>query len=46
MLSEQLGREVNAVVVTPEEWEAAESGFLTEVRRRPLVPVPLQDTGT
>ena len=46
MLSEQLGREVNAVIVTPEEWEAAESGFLEEVRRRPLVPVPLRDTST
>ena len=45
-LSELLGREVNAVVVTPEEWEAAESGFLTEVRRRPLVPVPLHETST
>lgn len=43
-LSELLGREVNAVVVSPAEWEAAESGFLTEVKRRPLVPVPLQDT--
>ena len=45
-LSELLGREVNAVVVTPEEWEAAESGFLTEVKRRPLVSVPLRDTST
>lgn len=45
LLSEQLGREVNAVVVTPEEWDAAESGFLTEIKRRPLVPVPLQETG-
>jgi predicted nucleotidyltransferase len=43
LLSERLGREVNAVVVTPEEWEAAESGFLTEVKRRPLVPVPLRE---
>lgn len=40
-LSERLGREVNAVVVAPEEWAAAESGFLQEVKRRPLVPVPL-----
>jgi predicted nucleotidyltransferase len=44
LLSERLGREVNAVVVTPEEWDAAESGFLTEVKRRPLVLVPLHDT--
>ncbi len=41
-LSEQLGREVNAVVVTGDEWDAAESGFLTEVKRRPLVRVPLR----
>lgn len=42
LLSERLGREVNAVVVKPEDWEAAESGFLQEVRRRPLVPIPLE----
>jgi predicted nucleotidyltransferase len=46
LLSERLGREVNAVVVTSEEWEAAESGFLTEVKRRPLVPVALRDMST
>jgi hypothetical protein len=43
LLSEKLGREVNTVVVPPEDWEAADSGFLTEVRRRPLVPVRLDD---
>lgn len=43
LLSERLGREVNAVVVTPEDWDAAGSGFLKEVRRRPVVSVPLDD---
>jgi predicted nucleotidyltransferase len=41
-LTERLGREVNIAVVTPEEWEEAASGFLKDVRARPLVPV-LQD---
>jgi DNA-binding transcriptional ArsR family regulator len=44
-LAEQLGREVNVTVVTPEEWEAAESGFLTEVRQSPLVHVQLRPSG-
>jgi hypothetical protein len=30
---------VNVVVVTQEEWEEAASGFLKDVRARPLVPV-------
>ena len=42
MLSELLGaRGQRWSSLTPEEWEAAESGFLQEVKRRPLVPVPL-----
>ena len=44
-LSDRLGRQVNVVVVSPEEWEASESGFLREVRRRPLVPLPLEGEG-
>lgn len=44
-LAEQLGREVNVTVVTPEGWEAAESGFLTEVRQSPLVHVRLRPSG-
>jgi len=40
-LSEVLGRELNTAVVTPEEWEAAESGFLKEVQRGPLVRLQL-----
>lgn len=44
-LTECLGREVNISISSPDEWNAAESGFLQEVRRRPLVPIPLQPNG-
>jgi len=37
----RLGREVNLHVVEPEDWEAADSGFLREVQSRPLVPIEL-----
>ena len=40
-LSELLGREVNVVVVSPEDWEASSSGFLQEVRQRPVVELEL-----
>lgn len=40
-LSDQLGREVNVVVVSSEEWEASESGFLRGIQSRPLVTLPL-----
>jgi predicted nucleotidyltransferase len=40
-LSELLGREVNVVVVSPEDWEASRSGFLQEVRQRPVVELEL-----
>lgn len=40
-LMELLGREVNVSIVTLEEWEAAASGFLKDVRSRPLVAVEL-----
>ena len=40
-LTERLGRDVNVTVVAPREWEAAESGFLQQVRQSPLVPVDL-----
>jgi DNA-binding transcriptional ArsR family regulator len=40
-LYSRLGREVNLHVVDPAEWDAAESGFLREVQRRPLVPIQL-----
>lgn len=38
-LPKVLGRPVNAVVVSREDWRAAPSGFLRQVRRGPLVPV-------
>jgi predicted nucleotidyltransferase len=37
--TELLGRDVNVRIVSPEDWETAESGFLGEVRRRPLVRI-------
>ena len=40
-LSELLGREVNVVVVSPDDWEASKSGFLQEVRQRPVVELEL-----
>jgi predicted nucleotidyltransferase len=40
----RLGREVNVTIVSPEAWEGAESGFLQQVRERPLVPVHLVDS--
>jgi predicted nucleotidyltransferase len=40
-LFSRLGREVNLHVVEPAAWDAAESGFLREVRSRPLVPIEL-----
>lgn len=39
--SQLLGREVNPVVVTREEWAESKSGFLRTVRRRPLLPLGL-----
>jgi len=38
-LQERLGREVNVTVVEPEAWDVAESGFVQQVRSRPLVPL-------
>ena len=35
--SEELGRDVNVSVLSPAEWNAADSGFLTGVRAGPLV---------
>jgi predicted nucleotidyltransferase len=42
-LSGVLGRDVNAVIVSPEDWRAAASGFLQDVRNGPLVPIRLSD---
>ena len=44
-LTDVLGREVNVSVVGPEEWEAAETGFLQDVQRSPLVPIRLDSDG-
>ena len=38
-LGETAGLPVNAVVVSPEEWELARSGFLREVKSRPMIPI-------
>lgn len=35
----RLRREVNPVVVTPQTWAEASSGFLRQLRARPLVPI-------
>jgi DNA-binding transcriptional ArsR family regulator len=35
----ELGREVNPTVVSASEWRTGRSGFLTELRRDPLVPI-------
>jgi predicted nucleotidyltransferase len=44
-LTERLGRQVNISITSAEEWDAAESGFLQEVRQRPLVPIDLRSNG-
>ena len=41
-LTDQLKREVNVTMVTPEEWRAAKSGFLKQVQKSPLVRVQLR----
>ncbi|WP_449064050.1 hypothetical protein [Planomonospora algeriensis] len=38
----RLGREVNTVVVSASRWRTSDDGFLTELRSRPRVPVPLR----
>lgn len=37
-----LGRDVNPVIVTPDEWRRAESGFLRTLKERALVPLSLE----
>lgn len=44
-LTERLGREVHISITSRDEWDEAESGFLQEVRRRPLVPIDLRSNG-
>lgn len=36
----RLGREVNTVVVSADRWNAGDDPFLTEVRGRPMAPLP------
>jgi len=42
-LSDRLGRQVNVIVVAPEEWEAGASGFLQHVKAGPLVPLAVTE---
>lgn len=39
--SEQLGRDVNVTVLSPSEWSAATSGFVSHVRGSPLVALDI-----
>lgn len=39
--AEELHREVNAIVVTPDAWDNPTDGFIASVKTRPLVPVPV-----
>jgi predicted nucleotidyltransferase len=41
----RLGRELNIHVVEPADWIAAGSGFLQEIKSRPLVPIDLDGGG-
>lgn len=40
--SAELGRDVNATVLTPAEWNATASGFLQQIRSSPTVELDLQ----
>lgn len=40
--SAELGRDVNATVLTPAEWDAAASGFLQQIRSSPAVELDLR----
>jgi len=44
-LTAMLGREVNATILTEERWESSTEGFVRDVRRGPLVEVPLRANG-
>lgn len=45
-LSERLGREVNATIVSRARWEGAGDGFIRTVRSRELVPLDLAGGAT
>ena len=40
-LTERLGREVNATIVSPERWKAGADGFIRQVKRGPRVELDL-----
>ena len=40
-----LGREVNATIVSAEEWARGESGFLRTLKSRPVVTLEVQRVG-
>jgi hypothetical protein len=40
--SRELGRDVNVTVLTPAEWDAADSGFIAHVEDGPLVVLGLK----
>jgi len=44
-LTSMLGREVNATILTEARWESSTEGFVRDVRRGPLVEVPLRTNG-
>jgi hypothetical protein len=39
--SRRLGRDVNVTVLTAEEWQRGETGFLTHLKTQPLVTLDL-----
>lgn len=43
-LTDRLGREVNATIVTRARWEQGADGFIRDVKRGPLVSLDLQRT--
>lgn len=43
-LTERLGREVNATIVTPQHWNERRSGFIRQVRGAPLVALDLESS--
>jgi len=40
-LSDELGREVNPTIVSPDRWRDADEGFLRQVKRSPLLSLAL-----
>lgn len=44
-MEDTLGRPVQITTVPPEEWAEADSGFLRDVRSKPLIPIDLGAVG-